>query len=54
MLMTIVFKVEQGSNISYIKGHKIAIVKLNYVKIAAVYICLKSLKQTPKCHKEPI
>ena len=54
MLMTIMFKVEQRSYISYIKGHKITIFKLNYVKIAAAYICLKSLKQRPKCHKEPI
>ena len=54
MHMTIVFIVEQRSYISYIKGHKIAIIKLNYVKIAAVYIYSKPLTQTPKCHKEPV
>lgn len=49
-----VFRVEQRSYISYIKGHKIATIKLNYMKIEGICICSKSLKQTPKQHKEPI
>ena len=39
--MKIVYKVEQRSYISYIKGHKIAIIKLNYIKIDDMYICSK-------------
>ena len=52
--MTIMSTVEQRSYISYIKGHRIAIIKLTYIKIAAMYIYLKPLKQTSKRHKEPI
>ena len=39
--MKIVYKVEQRSYISYIKGHKIAIIKLNYIKIDDMYNCSK-------------
>ena len=40
--------------LSYIKSHKIATIKLNYIKTADIYICSKSLTQTPKQRKEPI
>ena len=46
MHMTIVFIVKQRSYISNIKGHKMAITELNYVKIVAVHICSKPLTQT--------
>lgn len=52
--MKIAFKVEQRSKISYLKGHKIPIIKLNYIKIEDMYICSKSLTQTSKQYKETI